>query len=355
MWKFVSFIIILVIFLIGCGRNAKLSTDGSRVDLAGFDGLRHVVFHQRNNEEIDVIIVDDNSGSMEKEQEEMGQRFPSFLAGLGHLPYHLAITTTDVSNGRYGLDGRFVDLEGGYGNVLTYQTPNAERIFRSTIVRQETLATCSNRVLDCPSAYERPILALIRAMERYNTDHTHFFRRNADLIAIIISDEDEPSPGENLGDNQRIATPDDAIATFQNIWGIHKNFTVYAIILKPNVGRDKAESELCLRQQNGSMVFGTARYGWNIAELVRKTGGKLGSICDSNYAFALRDIGQRSRRMLSSLQLPDIPNGDVQVLLNQRPLPPGTTFSIEGNKLILQPTPPVGARIDVYYPYPDQL
>lgn len=357
MGKAVYCIVLQVIFLIGCGRNAKLSTDAFRVsaDLTGLNG--HVVFYQRSNEEIDVIIVNDNSGSMASEQEKMGQRFPSFLVGLGHLPYHLAITTTDVSNGRYGLDGRFVDLEDGYGNVLTYQTPHAEHIFQSTIVRQESLAPCSGQLFDCPSQYERPILALIRAMERHNSDHTHFFRRDADLIAIIISDEDEPNAGENIhfGENKRIVTPDDAIETFQSIWGIHKNFTVYGIIIKPNVGRDREDESCLIQQNNGSRRFGTARYGRNIAELVRKTGGDLGSICDSDYASALRGIGQRSRRMLSSVQLPHIPSGDVQVLLNQRPLPPGTTFSIAGNKLSLQPTPPVGTRIDVYYQYQDDL
>ena len=354
--------ILQILLLMGCGpKKVKLSAGFSNVvsnfgegEFENEDRQNHVVFYQRIRNEIDIAVIDDNSWSMTNEQRGMGRRFPNLLEGLGRLSWQLAITTTDVSNGRYGLDGRFVDLEGGLGQILDYQTPQANQIFQSTIVRQETLRPCSSSVESCPSPFERPILALIRVMERHNSDNFGFFRRDADFVAIIISDEDEPSPGEHehFGDNKRVATPDDAIKIFQNIWGFNKNFTVYAIIIKPNVGRDKGASEACFRQQSGGFGrYAVVRYGRNIAELVHKTGGELGSICASDYAFALRSIGQKSRRMLSSIQLPHIPVGDVEVLLNQQPLPEGVSFSIEGNKLSLRPLPPEGTRIDVYYNY----
>lgn len=329
--------------LIGCGRNAMLSS--GRPGIGGAN-QEHVVFYQKLSNALDVVIVDDNSGSMESEQRRMGPKFASLLeGGLAGLRWQLAITTPDVSDGIYGLDGRFLDLEGGgFGQILTYQTPNANAIFQETIVREES--NCFG--ISCPSSYERPILALIRAMERHNVENAGFFRDDADLIGIIVSDEDEPSEEESLhfGKNRRVATPDDAIDTFDRIWGgSQKKFTVYALIVRP-------DDQMCLRQQNGySGGLGTARYGRNIAELVRKTGGsEPGNICSSDYGMTLRQIGQRSRQLLGSLQLPHRPTGDVQVTFNQGPLPLGTTFSVQGNKLSFHPQPPPeGTRIDVYY------
>ena len=46
---------------------------------------------------VDILIVDDNSGSMSPEQAQMAGRFPNFLQSLANLDYHIAITTTDVS------------------------------------------------------------------------------------------------------------------------------------------------------------------------------------------------------------------------------------------------------------------
>src|SRR4051812_11539371 len=43
---------------------------------------------------VDILIIDDNSGSMSPEQAKMATRFPDFLNSITHLDYRIAITTT---------------------------------------------------------------------------------------------------------------------------------------------------------------------------------------------------------------------------------------------------------------------
>jgi hypothetical protein len=47
--------------------------------------------------DVDILFVDDNSGSMFVEQEKMAAAFPNFFQQISNLFYRIAIITTDVS------------------------------------------------------------------------------------------------------------------------------------------------------------------------------------------------------------------------------------------------------------------
>jgi len=95
---------------------------------------------------IDILFVDDNSGSMAEEQKEMGQKFNAFLSGLGAADWQVGITTTDVSSGTYGIQGSLIKLWGRPDKILTKSTPDFLKVFENTIRRPESI-DCINGCL----------------------------------------------------------------------------------------------------------------------------------------------------------------------------------------------------------------
>lgn len=56
---------------------------------------------------VDILFVDDKSGSMPDKQEKLSTRLTAFVGSLADVDWQLAITTTDTSNGKYGLNAAF--------------------------------------------------------------------------------------------------------------------------------------------------------------------------------------------------------------------------------------------------------
>jgi hypothetical protein len=86
---------------------------------------------------VDILIIDDNSYSMEVEQKKMAERFPSFVSALGDLDYQIAVTTTDIdsASSRLNLGGRVIDWSGTTSKLLTprRQTRAAFSKIRSSV------------------------------------------------------------------------------------------------------------------------------------------------------------------------------------------------------------------------------
>ncbi len=307
----------------------KRPCDGNTVE-SGHD----VFFQTRKDGRVDILVVDDNSGSMEVEQRMMGDRFNSFVTGLGDLDWQIAITTTDVSNGPHGLDGSILQMTGFPGRILDPSTPDADIIFKNTVARPETV-NCAPA--NCPSGHEQPLFASIRAMEKRNSDNVGLFRDGSDLAIVILSDEDELSTGPT-----NATQPQYVIDKFQSIWGPEKKLSVYGIIVEPGDSR-------CLNLQRGQ-TGNTAHYGHLISNLSNKTGGITGSICDTDYSQTLEAIGKNVKDLIESVELSHVPIPDsVQVTLD--PADPNVQWVVKGNKVLFDPVPEAGTRIDVDYKY----
>lgn len=173
---------------------------------------------------VDILIVNDNSGSMSFEQNRMAERFSSFVSALDsrQIDYRIAMITTDISsssnpprtiNQQGALqDGKLIRF--GKANIpesqrplfLTNQTPGREALFADTIVRDETLqcedflranvnadtasASYQQGILsNCPSGDERGIAAASRALQ----NSASFIRPTAHLAIVFLADEDVKS------------------------------------------------------------------------------------------------------------------------------------------------------------------
>lgn len=238
--------------------------------------------------DVDIIVVNDNSGSMYHKQQKMSERFGTFIQSIDHLFYQVAMITTDISkhpssflneprpaNG-FGAfqDGKFLEFLNSSGQgtgrkILRWEdgTEYNTELFRTTVQRDETLMCeeSDHHALHCPSGDERGIYALNLAVNR---NEQNFFRPGAHLAVIILSDEDVRSngghPTNSVWQLQTNDLPETFLENMQNRFS-SKTVSVHSVIIRPN-------DSVCLAQNretlpNGNEISG--QYGRYYAELSR--------------------------------------------------------------------------------------
>jgi hypothetical protein len=295
---------------------------------------------------VDILIIDDNSFSMDAIQRKLAARFSSLTNSLKDLNYQIGVTTTDLDSPLFNQDGRLLKWNGTSSNILTPSTVNADSVFTSTITRKETIG-CNLAAFECPSGNEQPAKAVIRAIQQKNTANLGFFRDGVDLAVIIVSNEDELSngaPTTGLNGKPLVVTePKKVLAAVATAFQDSKRFVVHSIVIKPN---DKA----CLAAQKAlSNVPGNAFYAIRTTSLSALTGGDTFSVCDRDYSPSLEAISNSVRKLIGTFELQHQPiPGSVRVTLTPRA---SIGFTVSGKKLIFDSPPLAGTRIDVSYSY----
>jgi hypothetical protein len=286
---------------------------------------------------VDILVIDDNSQSMDTEQSKMSQRWDSFTSYIRDVDYHIGITTTDLSGERFSTNGDLVNYEGTSIKVMTPTTPNAATLFKNTITRKETIG-CGYREVDpgCPSTVEEPLRATMLSIDKRATTNAGFFRDKVDLVVVILSDEDEMSNGP-----AEATRPQAVVDHFKAVFGQTKRLMVHGIIVKPGDSQ-------CLSDQWWQSLFGAgANYGNLISQLVGLTGGTTQSICDADFSQSLTSISASVRRLVGTFELVGDPApGTVKVTLTPAA---AITWKVEGKKVIFDTPPPAGTQVDVTY------
>lgn len=276
---------------------------------------------------VDVLFVIDNSTSMTAEQSKLSVALSSFIGSINRLDWQIGITTTDISFGSHGIRGSLVPMKGANTKILNKYVPDYETVFRNTVVRSETIGCGSN----CPSGDERPLEAVRMAIEKRDSDNAGFFREGADLVVIVLSDEDEGSDGSNA------LQPSLLVEHFKNTIGANSRFTGFGILVQPG---DSA----CLASQQPT----GGKVGNYVSSFAALTGGLTGSICDNDYGPALAGIGLRVRAVSRSVTLKNLPMPEtIQIRMN--PFDPDLTWVIEGQTIRFNKTPKKGTRVDIMY------
>lgn len=276
---------------------------------------------------VDILFVDDNSGSMSFEQTKIGERFNNLLTQLDEriLDYRIAITTTDISsvsnparainkNGALQ-DGRLVPFGNGEA-FLEGNTPNKQSLFLSAIQRPETLE-CENYITTsmtaglsitsteyqqgyyqhCPSGDERGVVAALNVAKN---NPSSFFRPKSHLALIIISDENERSWGTTDATNPYALQPEDdpknLIDTITSKYP-QQTLTAHAIVVRSG-------DTSCLQMQN-SQTNGVVKgqYGTVYEALANATNGVIGSVCESDYSQQMGRIGAAIVKQVQTLGL----------------------------------------------------
>ncbi len=232
-----------------------------------------------SNNKVDVLVVVDNSGSMAFEQNSMATRFGSFLDNLKGLNWRLGITTTDVSLGLSELS--YFTLAGSYFISSDIDFNLAQTAFAANIQRSER-----------GSGDERGITAAYSVITNpQNTpSNANFFRPEATLSVLIVTDSDEP----DLDISTRL------LNAIKVKWPNQKIFNFNAIVVEPG-------DSGCLA------VDGNENYGRRYADLIQATGGIMGSVCSKDYGSQLSKIGKGAADLVRTSTLPCAPldlNGD---------------------------------------------
>lgn len=309
---------------------------------------------------VDILFIDDNSGSMYVEQQEIATKFPTFINDISHLDFQIAITTTDVSaspenppnsaNGYGALqDGQFITFPNG-SKVISNATADPVSEFQNTIKRPETY-NCDNNYAACPSGDERAIYAANLAFERADSQ---FFRQDAHLALVILSDEDERSNGGNirgyaLEDKDMPAT---LVQRLSSTFGPDKIMSVHAVVIKPG---DTA----CYNQQNAQADvkgFYANTYkelthpSQSLKDLGNIVDGHMGSICAGDYGSELGDIASKMNHNVNLIQLQCPPIQDT-LTVEFSPAPPQQIqFHINAdNQIVLTPPAPAGTQVSYDY------
>jgi hypothetical protein len=177
------------------------------------DGSAALVVKQvPTSPDFDVLFVIDNSSSTEDKQALLGSDFTSFVSALDAFPngrpnLHIGVTTTSVDDGTAA-----AELSEACGTSATngaLQTgPMVSGNYIADIAGTDGSASrVTNYSGDLPSAFmslasvgasgcgfEAPLMAIERALDgTTNPQNTGFLRYNADLMIIILTDEDDCS------------------------------------------------------------------------------------------------------------------------------------------------------------------
>ena len=336
--------------------------------------------------DVDILFVDDNSGSMYQIQKGIASAFSSFLSNISNLNYQIAITTTDISttvnpvtgqvdppdaaNG-FGAfqDGKFLPFTTGpNGNplyVLTPSTPELENLFEGTIQRQETL-TCENDDFnpnDCPSDVARGIYAVNDAINR---NQNNFFRPGAHLAIVILSDSDECENGvspENCGSDYLNDEPTTLVQNMASKFPT-ESFSVHSIVV-PDV---QCEQQDTVTNPNGILTYGIigttymelSQPNSSLTSLGNIVSGDIGNIClDSvpyyqNYSQQLSDIGSivAQHAQNNPIQLACDPDPNTISVSMSPPQSNPIQYSINSQNQVTFTNVPLGEQVTFSYECP---
>ena len=161
---------------------------------------------------MDILFVVDDSGSMSDEQENLGANSPQFFniineyqTNVGEpLDYHVGFTTTGVTKFRESTTGGqpTVSQTGADGALVNGSCPSDVGWLTRDTEDADTLFTCLSDIGTGGPATEMPLEAVRLSIGAQvdNGNNTDFYRDDALLGIVILTDEDDCSKKESIVD-----------------------------------------------------------------------------------------------------------------------------------------------------------
>ena len=252
-------------------------------------------FVKELKKKVDILFVIDDSSSMYYEHQSLAKRLSDFFDHLVNLDWRIAVTSTNpnTSDKEEASDGKLAPFPNGeYYIDYTLEDSLAMDYLSETVVMDihlfDTKADCEQGIRGTYRAIERIHDA---ANQGVRSQNKKFFRKNAELVVILLSDEDECK-------NKEINQPRNLIHLVRNTWGLEKEFIFHSIIVR------RGDRE-CLHMSNIHAV------GTQYSRLSLMTNGVIGSVCATDYADQLKDIGYHVKTL--SIPLECSPLDDIVV------------------------------------------
>ncbi|MFO0750017.1 MAG: choice-of-anchor D domain-containing protein [Myxococcota bacterium] len=265
--------------------NDSVNLPEALVDLAGRGtDVTHKIDHfkQLPPPKVDVLFVVDDSGSMADDQERLKQQLPSLvdIATQWGQDYHMAVTTTDTKEVRGQFKGlpRWVDntvdpsvfaqnlVVGTAGFYIERGLQGAYlALYNRSVV---TDIACQNLPNQCPGD-DGEGLPLICIGGFCSGRNAGFLRDDAELVVIIISDEDDSS-------DQTVGFYVDRLANLK----------------KPNTGVGVMVHAIIITPEGCPGGFGTP--GYRYVSAVEAFDGHISDLCSPDFASEFEEVGQRT-------------------------------------------------------------
>ncbi len=338
---------VLVAMAAGCGKNSpSFSTLPT--------GQSFKQSKSTFNNQLDILWVVDDSGSMGPYQTNLTSNFNSFISTFATKGYDFKISVTDTqaylgdttlsgyNNANAGFD-KFRDGISSHSGIFTIlpTTPNFQNVF----VNNASLG--ANQ-----SGDERAFSSIRTALN--SPLNSGFLRPQSFLAVIILSDEDDFSGN---GRAQYGGTDHDyAAGTLDTV----NSYVSYLDQLTATTGASRRYNvstisiidNACLQaHQAGGSIMGT-RY----MQLASGTNGVSGSICDNSYANVLDQIQMQIATLSTQFYLAKVPQvNTIVVKVNGAGVVSdptnGWTYNSGANSVMFHGTsiPPQNADINIDY------
>lgn len=340
--------------------------------------------------QLDILWVVDNSGSMGPLQANMVSNFSSFITNFQTLGYdfRMAVTSTDA----YKANTSFVGYNSGYAGLSLFQdggnnnnSPTGVFIITPQTTNLDATFVDNASTGINGSGDERAFSSLMTTMN--NKNNPAFLRSSSFLAIIVLSDEDdfslysrtEGSWGNNdaldhcyansamdqiattaYSGNNHVSTcanqtPPDSVQTYVNgldaltqSTGATRRWNLNAITVLD------ANCQLSHSQQNQASFVTVI--GQRYVQLAGDTQGITGSICDASYANSLANIAKQITTLSTQFFLTQIPQvNTIVVAVNSVTVPENPTNGWQYNsannsiQFFGSAVPPQGASISVNF------
>lgn len=248
------------------------------------------IFYQVEAGEVDVLLVVDNSCSMQPYQNELSENFDQFLTFFveGDVDYQIGVVTSSVAEPVAAGGCSEADVadvpEAGHlvdNTWITPDTPNGADKFRDLV-----------RVGVCGSGYEMGIESAYRAVSPPLSDGQNggFIRPDAYLSLIFVSDEQDASP---LPVNQYING-------FRSVKG-QRN-------------RDIFNASALVVTQDTNCNTDLSNPGTRYLDIARQTGGVIGDICADDFGSIVTELSLASSRLEDTFYLSELPDASSLIV-----------------------------------------
>ena len=245
---------------------------------------------------VDILFVLDTSQSMYFYLNQgFKSRFKKFISIINNLNWRILFTNAGYSTGffsffNHAMNGEAMKLENADGvlklKYLDRSVAFYEDVFRYTITRDPKREVYdredSNNDNECSfppycQGAEQPI----RALQASFAANKHLTRKEADFVAIIISNTDE-----NPETDSRAIKVEDIMSEFKKVYGSQKRLSVLSLIILPGDVNCKNKND------KHQFWFPESNPASQIALLAQKTGGGNFSICLKDYSIVAETIVQ---------------------------------------------------------------
>ena len=288
----------LLLILISCTQGRKRG--------GGFSFLHQndVFFQIMQKEELDLIWVLDNSGSMKTHQERIKANFKSFFKefeGYGY-DFRMGVVTTDAYDKEEKDQGFYSGPSGK--SILTQNTPQLENLFMENVL-----------VGTDGSVLEKGMSSLIAVLK--SQEGLSFLRPNSHLSIIVVSDEQDSSLKEfpisrgngytfHLGEEDAFVSH--FIGELIKVKGSKDSFSISSIIT------DTKECQESLINVRGvlSISLGTL-----YRDLALASSGTVSSLCENDFSNVMQKTAKSIVSLSRYFQLTRSPDvATLQVFIN---------------------------------------